>query len=100
IRHRNVTGVQTCALPISLMKQLKGGSSYRINRVLERTGPLWQHESFDHILRSDETLRMKTDYICDNPVRAGLVQSSSEYRWLWRSEERRVGKSVEWGGRR
>ena len=73
----------------TLMKQLKGGSSYRINRVLGRTGPLWQHESFDHILRSDETLRMKTDYICDNPVRAGLVQSSSEYRWLWRAADER-----------
>ena len=73
----------------TLMKQLKGGSSYRINRVLGRTGPLWQHESFDHILRSDETLRMKADYICDNPVRAGLVQSSSEYRWLWRAADER-----------
>jgi hypothetical protein len=28
----------------------------------------------------------KVDYICKNPLRAGLVRSESDYRWLWKGE--------------
>jgi REP element-mobilizing transposase RayT len=68
-----------------LLKQIKGGSSYRANKMLGTSGPIWQHESFDHILRRDEDLQKKAEYICNNPVRAGLVRVSAEYRWLWRA---------------
>jgi len=33
----------------------------------------WQQEWFDHVLRSNESLEEKVAYICNNPVRAGLV---------------------------
>jgi hypothetical protein len=40
------------------------------------------------ILRSclaiNDSLAEKVDYICQNPVRAGLVKVEGEYRWLWR----------------
>ena len=68
-----------------VMKRLKGSSSYRANLSIHRRGPLWQHESFDHILRSDESLSSKIEYICNNPVRAGLVDHWSEYAWTWRA---------------
>ena len=48
-----------------------------------RSGSLWQRESFDHILRRDEDLIEKAEYIANNPVRAGLVARPEEYRWLW-----------------
>jgi len=64
--------------------RLKSVSAHRINAKLGRRGAVWQHESFDHILRSDESIRAKSEYICNNPVRAGLVASPDEYRWLWR----------------
>src|SRR5438105_9397043 len=35
-----------------LTKRFKGRSSHRANRVMKRRGPLWQHESFDHIVRA------------------------------------------------
>jgi putative transposase len=35
--------------------------------------PLWQPEFFDHLIRSDESLDEKWDYVCRNPERAGLV---------------------------
>jgi REP element-mobilizing transposase RayT len=72
-----------------VMQRLKGGSSFRANRILNRRGQLWQDESFDHILRSDESLTQKMDYICDNPVRAGLVQRWQDYPWTWRACDRR-----------
>ncbi|MFH1148616.1 MAG: transposase [Pseudomonadota bacterium] len=67
-----------------IMNGIKGVSAHRINRVLNRCGSVWQDESFDHILRSDEDIRSKVEYICQNPVRKGLVKHSEEYPWLWR----------------
>jgi REP element-mobilizing transposase RayT len=68
-----------------IMQRIKGVSSHRINHLNAMSGRLWQHESFDHILRSDESLGKKIEYICQNPVRAGLVATPEEYPWLWRA---------------
>jgi len=68
-----------------IMSRLKGASVHLINRAMRRTGRLWQRESFDHILRSDEKLEKVREYICMNPVRAGLAATPDEYPWLWRS---------------
>jgi REP element-mobilizing transposase RayT len=67
-----------------IMQSIKSVSSRRINQALARCGRVWQTESFDHVLRSRESVRQKAAYICENPVRAGLVESVEDYRWLWR----------------
>ena len=41
--------------------------------------PLWQPEFFDHVLRSAESYEEKWNYVRENPVRAGLVQSAQEW---------------------
>ena len=64
-----------------IMRGIKGASARHINVVLGRTGKLWQQESFDRMLRRDEGVRAKAEYICANPERAGLALP---YRWLWR----------------
>jgi putative transposase len=66
------------------MHAIKGVSARRINVLLGRSGPVWQEEFFDHVLRSNDSLAEKIDYICQNPVRAGLVEIEGDYRWLWR----------------
>jgi REP element-mobilizing transposase RayT len=68
---------------VEIMQSLKGTTAHRINKLLHRSGPVWEEESFDHVLRSDESLKQKGEYIRQNPVRAGLVQKSEDYRWLW-----------------
>jgi hypothetical protein len=35
------------------------------------------------VLRSDESLKEKCEYIRQNPVRRGLVVRPEEYRWSW-----------------
>ena len=62
---------------------IKSASAHKINRLLNRSGQVWQRESFDRVLRREESIRAKVEYIIENPVRAGLVQNASEYRWLW-----------------
>ncbi len=62
---------------------IKGASAHKINRLLNRSGQVWQRESFDRVLRREESIRVKVEYMIQNPVRAGLVKAAAEYRWLW-----------------
>jgi hypothetical protein len=67
---------------------IKGASAQLINRELDRSGSVWQTESFDRVLRSSESLDAKVAYILDNPVRAGLVSKWDNYAWTWKRLER------------
>jgi len=70
-----------------IMGGIKGASAQLINRKLDRRGRVWQTESFDHVLRSSESLDAKIDYILDNPIRAGLASKWEDYHWGWRRAE-------------
>ncbi len=67
-----------------ILQAVKSTSARNINRALARNGRVWQDESFDRMLRSDESIRQKAEYICANPVRAGFVAHEDDYPWLWR----------------
>ncbi|MBZ5653405.1 MAG: transposase [Acidobacteriia bacterium] len=68
---------------VDILQCLKSATAHRINRMSGIAGPVWEEESFDHVLRSDESLKEKCEYIRQNPVKAGLVQKPGDYRWLW-----------------
>ena len=68
---------------VDILQCLKSATAHRINKLLYRSGPVWQDESLDHVLRSDESLHEKCEYIRQNPVRRGLVKRPEDYRWLW-----------------
>jgi putative transposase len=72
-----------------IMQAIKGASAHRINRALGGKGTIWQQESFDRVLRREERIADKLDYILANPLRAGLARSLGEYPWVWP----RVGRS-------
>ena len=38
-----------------ILSGIKGASAHSINKALNRRGKVWQDESFDHLLRSDES---------------------------------------------
>ena len=67
-----------------ILSGIKGASAHSINKALNLRGKVWQDESFDHLLRSDESAYCKVQYICENPVRQGLVKEIDDYPWLWR----------------
>ena len=69
-----------------ILKGIKGASARDVNRIVGSSGPVWEEESFDHIIRSDEILEEKIEYIRRNPVRRELVKSPEEYQWLWVQE--------------
>jgi putative DNA methylase len=75
-----------------IMSGIKGASAHSVNRLLGRRGKVWQEESFDRVLRSDEPRRAAAEYICANPARAGLAVGEDSWPWVWR--EWREGASV------
>jgi putative transposase len=68
---------------VDILQCFKSATAHRINRLLHSSGPVWQEESFDHVLRSDESLKEKCEYIRQNPVRKGLIAKPENYQWLW-----------------
>ena len=49
-------------------------------------GILWQRDFFEHRLRSDESFEQKSDYVLQNPVRAGLVKDWREWPFTFVAE--------------
>jgi REP element-mobilizing transposase RayT len=68
------------ASSLEYIQRLKGWTSFLLHRS-GWTGPLWQPDFYDHVVRTDEELGMIAAYILANPVRAGLVTSPDEYSW-------------------
>jgi putative transposase len=61
---------------------IKGVSARDGNAALGRTGKhFWQHESFDHWIRSAAQFERTRRYIENNPVKAGLAVSAQAWRW-------------------
>jgi REP element-mobilizing transposase RayT len=72
---------------VDILQSLKSTTAHRINKLLNHSGPVWEEESFDHVLRSGESLKKKAEYIRQNPVRRGLVKRPEDYKWLWINPE-------------
>lgn len=64
----------------AILHGCKRHSSRQINIKVDRTGALWQEESFDRIIRDEEHLWNCIQYIARNPRNAKL--KDDEYR-LW-----------------
>jgi len=62
---------------------IKGASAHSVNKALNRSGPVWQDESFDHVVRHAESMEAKVRYVRENPVRKGLVSKPEDYKWLF-----------------
>jgi REP element-mobilizing transposase RayT len=60
---------------------MKGFTGSMGNRILKRTGPFWQDESYDHLVRDGEEFSRIRWYIENNPVTAGLVARPEDFRW-------------------
>ena len=67
-----------------ILRLIKGRSARAINVMLKRAGRVWQQESHDYQIRSDESLMKKCEYVEANPVRKGLCSTPDEWPWLFR----------------
>ena len=65
----------------SILHSWRSFSSNEINKVLNRSGQLWMPEYFDRFIRDNEHFNNVVNYIHNNPVKAGLVDDPTKYKW-------------------
>jgi len=73
----HVHAVLTPYLRYSLSEILhswKSYSAHQINKILKRSGKLWDEESFDHLVRNERAFDKFVFYTENNPVSAGLCE--------------------------
>ena len=71
-----------------IMHSLKSYTANQANKILERNGQFWQHESYDHWVRDEEEFCRIVYYIENNPVKAGLAIRPED--WLYSSAHDRI----------
>jgi len=69
--------VRPIQLPLEkIVRSWKGRTAVAIHERLNKTGALWQRESYDRIIRDEEHLQRVINYIRNNPPKAKLVADS------------------------
>ncbi len=64
-----------------ILHSWKSYTAKRANRILGRRGQFWDEDYYDRFIRDDDHLRSATDYIEQNPVKAGLVTDAAQWRY-------------------
>ena len=86
-RERNEVGEPVFWALADLLHSVKSFSAHEINRAENRSGPVWEKESFDRYVRSDGDLEEKFHYIVRNPWDAGVAAAGEDYAWVWTQED-------------
>lgn len=72
-----------------IMHSIKSYTANRANRLLCRSGPFWETESYDHFIRNESEYRRVIAYVLNNPVKAGLIKDWREWQWSWKRNHRK-----------
>ena len=64
-----------------ILQDIKSKTALRGNKILNRSGAFWQHESYDHVVRDEKELKRIVEYVLNNPVKAGLCEKREEWKW-------------------
>jgi len=65
-----------------ILHSIKSFSAHEIGKLRGQKGELWQHESYDRIVRDDAEFEEKLTYISNNAVMKKLAREPEEYPWL------------------
>ncbi len=60
---------------------IKSYMAHEINKTLNRSGQLWQHEPFDRYIRNRQHFANVVKYIENNPVKAGLCREARDWKF-------------------
>ena len=74
---------ETCFYSLAeITHSIKSYSAKQVNKALSRSGSVWLDESFDRIIRDDNELAEKLNYVLNNPFKAGLCDKERGYKWM------------------
>jgi len=65
------------------VKRLKGGSSITINKMMNRTGRLWEKSYFDKAIRDEAHYETVYNYIANNAIKAGLGDAKERFYGIY-----------------
>jgi REP element-mobilizing transposase RayT len=87
-----------------IMHSIKSYSAKEIIKLLENSGrmpvppSIWLDESFDRIIKDENELFEKMNYIVNNPIRKDLARNPKDYKWLyvkgWLDDKSQAGMHV------
>jgi REP element-mobilizing transposase RayT len=79
---------------LSIVRGIKGPTARAINRPRDTQGSLWQDERWDRIIRDEEELYEKLNYMLQNSVKKGLVEDVWAYPgWYLNSDTAPVAQT-------
>jgi hypothetical protein len=82
------TKKRPCVYSLSeITHSIKSYTAHEINKVRNRRGNVWTHESYDRIVRDDEEFEEKLNYILNNPLKTGIADEEGHYEWLYLPEK-------------
>ncbi len=65
------------------MQQIKGGTSFEINKILDKKGRFWEKGYFDKIIRDEKHFITIYEYIKNNPLKANLKDFESRFYGIY-----------------
>ncbi len=71
-----------------VVKQWKGATSIKLNRLLGQSGRLWQPDYYDRYVRDMDHFYNCRSYIRNNPVKAGLCERPEDWQYSSAWKER------------
>ena len=70
--------------PLSqILHAIKSFSAHEINKATDSSGPVWEKESFDRLIRTESDLQEKFSDITRNPWDSKIVPANEDYPWVW-----------------
>ena len=70
----------------TIIHSWKSFTAHEANKRLNRKGDFWQHDAYNHIIRSEKEYRFQLNYVWENPDKAGL----DRWQWRWKMPDRDV----------
>lgn len=80
IKERSDSG-ESLYIVTKIMQDLKKFTAKESNKILNRSGKFWQHESYDHVVRDEKELYRVVKYVLNNPVKANLCKTTEDWKW-------------------
>ena len=62
-----------------IMRHIKGSFGINYNKLIRKSGPVWQNRFFDTALRTEKDLITRLNYNLQNPVRRGMIKEAKDY---------------------
>ena len=80
--HIHILLVQKVELA-KIVQQIKGGLSFVLNKILKKSGALWQKDYFDKAIGDEKHFNLVYEYIKCNAIKAGLEDAENRFYGMY-----------------